>query len=136
MSIREWALQAPILFRIDAMQKITLVLFLMGSSLSMADSPNFSAKIDTMIENDVLVVVPHIEADTSATLRYELLARKEGKSGISNSTQGGMVAVSQGKPQFFSRLELGLAPADRYAITLSIYDGKKLVARDAVSYPK
>ena len=68
-------------------------------------------------------------------LRYELEARKSGKSGTAHTRQAGSVCIPSQEKKCLSKLTLGISPKDCYQIKLEVYKDGKLVAEDSVFYP-
>jgi hypothetical protein len=75
-----------------------------------------------------LRVTPIVTSATDRRLRYEVLAQKEGASGKSQSRQAGNLAVRAGVRASASTLALGIAPGDRYTVTVRLFEGRKLLA--------
>ena len=80
---------------------------------------------------------PFCQNNTSedVVLRYEMKAKKTGRSGTSQSSQSGSVEIAAGQEKSLSRLNLGVSGKDRYEINLKVYKDGKLVAKDSVSHP-
>ena len=68
-------------------------------------------------------------------LRYELEARKSGKSGTAKTFQAGSVLIPTQEKKCLSQSGLSVSPTDHYQIKLEVYEDGKLVAEDSVFYP-
>ena len=84
--------------------------------------------------------------DTSENqvLRYKLQAKRDGKSGTVNISQGGYVSIASQEKKCLSQLGLSASPKDwrymtfkdHYQITLEVYKDGKLVGEDSVFFPR
>lgn len=111
-------------------------LFLAASANLMAGEGGYRLWLDTSISGSMLTVVPHIAAPAAATLHYEIVSTKQGKSGRSSTRQSGPVAVDNEGSQTFARLSLSVGPDDRYTIAVRVFDGSRVVAEQTLNYPR
>jgi hypothetical protein len=102
---------------------------------AMGDTARYALRITTEIDGDRLNVVPYVEASEAATLRYEMVSRKDGPAGSSASRQTGSIQVVCCAPKAASRLMLRVRPEDRYTITVRLFAGDRQVAEQTIRYP-
>jgi hypothetical protein len=104
-------------------------------SAAMADDPRFRLRIESTVERGQLTVSPEVTGPSGAALRYELVSSKTGGAGKSTTRQSGRVGLGPGGQAKLATLRLGVGPKDRYAITVTVFDGKAVVAEESLSYP-
>jgi hypothetical protein len=114
----------------------SFLLFLAASANLMADETGYRLWLDTSTSGKMLTVVPHIAAPSAATLRYEIVSTKRGKSGRSSTSQSGRIAVDKEGTGTFAKLSLGVGPDDRYTIAVRVFDGTTMVAEQTLEYPR
>ena len=102
----------------------------------MADEGGYRLWLDTSTSGRMLTVVPHIAAPAAATLRYEIVSTKHGKSGRSSTKQSGPVTVDKDGSQTFARLSVSVGPDDRYTIAVRVFEGSRVVAEQTLNYPR
>jgi len=110
-------------------------LFLAGTSV-MADEPGYRLRVDFSRHDSTLTVTPYIAAPAGAALRYEMVSSRHGAAGVSNTSQGGRVAVGDSGSARLSMLSFSVTPQDRYVVTVKVFDGPKLVAEEVLQYPQ
>lgn len=98
---------------------------------------DLEAWIETTVQGQVLFVSPKAKAkaQSAQVVRYELVSRKTGTAGTSDSRQAGTKSVACCETVSLAALRLSVAPDDMYTLTLRIYFGSDLVAQDEVVYP-
>ena len=69
-------------------------------------------------------------------LRYNLEARKSGKSGTAKSLQAGSVQIPSQEKKCLSQLSFSISAEGHYQIKLEVYKDGKLVAEDSLFYPR
>lgn len=76
-----------------------------------------------------------VESTSDANLRYTLTAEKQGRSGHTQSSQGGRVHLVANMPSRLSRTQVSIGEGDVYCVELTVYDGDTVVARDVAKAP-
>ena len=79
-------------------------------------------------------MVPYLESNQSARLRYELVSTKRGPSGFSRSQQSGTVAVVGCSPRELARLTVSFQEGDYCEVTLQAYAQERLVAAETLRF--
>lgn len=74
--------------------------------------------------------------DTSENqvLRYKLQAKRDGKSGTVNISQGGYVFIASQEKKCLSQLGFSISTEGHYQIKLEVHKDGKLVAEDSLFY--
>jgi hypothetical protein len=98
--------------------------------------PVYSLRIETAENGNMLTVVPYVESSAAATLRYRLVSDKHGRAGTSTTSQEGTVTVDCCARQPISTLSLSVEPSDQYVISVTLFEGKKIVAQKTLRYPE
>jgi hypothetical protein len=112
------------------------IMLLMGASNAMPGQPAYSLRIEASARGDLLTVVPYVESSAAAILRYRLVSTKQGKAGSSTTNQEGTVRLACCQPQAVSSLSLSVDPADRYVISVTLFEGGHIVAQETLRYPQ
>jgi len=109
------------------------------------EEKDFKAWIEVEYKDSYLKIRAFCFNDTSKdqVLRYELQAKRDGKSGTVNISQGEYVFIASQEKKCLSQLGLSASPKDwrymtfkdHYQITLEVYKDGKLVAEDSIFYP-
>jgi len=68
-------------------------------------------------------------------LRYKLQAKRDGRSGTVNISQGSSLHIPSQEKKCLSKVTLRVSLKDHCQMTLEVYKDGKLVAEDAVFYP-
>jgi hypothetical protein len=76
-----------------------------------------------------------VEAPAPADLRYTLTVAKQGRSGRTNSSQGGRTRVTPNMPSRLSQTQLNITEGDSYCVELVVYDGDTVIARAIAMAP-
>lgn len=76
-----------------------------------------------------------VQSSSDANLRYTLTAEKQGRSGRTQSSQGGRVHLVSNVPSRLSRTQVTVGDGDVYCVELTVYDGETVVARDVAKAP-
>ncbi len=109
---------------------------LMAAVIAHAESADIALWIEKEVtgENQV-TLTPYVKTLHSSNLRYIFEVDKQGKSGRSQTRQGGKLSSQPNQPQALSTLSLNLTADDRYRINFMLYDEDKLVAELAYEVP-
>ena len=87
------------------------------------------------VRGGTLKVEPVITAPAGKKLRYDVVTKRSGRSGNSNSSQGGNVTVGDNGKASLSQVSVSVAPQDRYEVSVEVYDGSRLVAAKTLRHP-
>jgi hypothetical protein len=99
-----------------------------------ADS-GYKLDLGTSVEHGSLKVEPTLTGPAGKALRYEMEVKREGQGGNSNSSQSGTVQLDRdGRAQLASN-SVSVTPADRYRVTVRVFDGGQVVAEQSTRYP-
>jgi hypothetical protein len=113
------------------------VLLLATAANVMAEQRSlYSVHIKTTSKDGLQTVVPYLEAQAAATLRYRLVSTKSGKAGRSVTSQEGTVEAACCLPQPLATLKLSVAPSDHYVISVTLFDGSNIVAEETIRFPE
>lgn len=109
---------------------------LLGASFHpMADPARYVLSIEAALREGTLSVSPRLEAPPGSVLRYEIVSVKEGSSGSTRARQSGRVIAGRDGVATLATLRLGVAPADRCEVAVTVYEGQRIVAERIVRYP-
>ena len=114
-------------------------LFLLGlifSAAALASAPGYDLALGAEVSGGTLKVAPVITAPAGAKLRYDMTTTRTGRSGNSNSRQGGNVTVGDDGKASLSQVSVNVGPQDRYTVHVEVYDGQKVVAAKTLRHPK
>jgi hypothetical protein len=87
-------------------------------------------------DGDLWKVVPHVEATAGTSLRYEIVAKKTGHSGNSNTRQSGNLAVGADGTGTLASLKIGVAAEDHCDIDVKVYAGSEVVGNLTLRLPQ
>jgi len=110
------------------------LILLVAATLARADG-DVSLRIESGGNAGELVLTPVVVAAHDTTLRYEMAARKEGRSGVSTTRQAGDLRLRGGVPKRAATLRLNVGPDDRYAVNVKLFDGTRVVADETIRRP-
>ncbi len=79
------------------------------------------AWLETFDGSQPAVIVPHIQTEHDATLRYRITARREGLGGKTVIGQGGTVELAAGVPTALGQVSLSYGPGDSCGIDITVY---------------
>ena len=65
-------------------------------------------------------VVPYVQSDKTADIRYTIGVLAQGKSGRTRMSQGGRLALEPGQPKALGKISLSLDPAQECTISIAI----------------
>lgn len=102
----------------------------------MADEPGYRLSMGAEMRGDTLVIAPTIAAPAGTALRYDVVTRKSGRSGTSNTRQGGSVTVDADGGASLSRVTVSVAAGERCEVSVQVYEGSRLVAAKSMAYPQ
>ena len=102
----------------------------------LAQDPAYRLDLGISMVSGTLRVEPTVAGPGGRTLRYEINIRREGKGGSSATSQAGTVRLDGAGKGEFAYSSLSYSPGDRYAITVKVYDGARLVASEQTVEPK
>lgn len=103
---------------------------------AMADDPRFRLRLESSTESGYLTVAPVLRGPADHVVRYEMVSTKSGGAGKSTTRQGGEVGLGSDGKATLSKLKLSVGRQDRYAITVTVFEGKTVVAEESLSYPE
>jgi hypothetical protein len=87
-------------------------------------------------DGDLWKVVPRVEAPAGSALRYEIVAKKAGRSGSSNTLQSGNLAVGADGTGTLASLRIGVGAEDRCDIDVKVYGGSDVVGDLTLRLPR
>lgn len=99
------------------------------------NAAELQAWIDTEIRDRTLQVSPKVKSQVTEVVRYELNSVKSGAAGRSETRQNGTRSIACCEPASLATLRLSVTPEDVYTITLRVFVGSDLVAKDEIVYP-
>ncbi len=92
--------------------------------------------LDTLRGAGPPVVVPYVQTDQDARLRYRMTVVKNGKSGHSRIAQSGTVVATAGTPREMSRLTMGVQEGDECQIEIEMLEGEQVRGRYRFDCPR
>lgn len=101
----------------------------------MADDAAYRLRLESSIEAGHLTVAPKLAGPANKAVGYEMASTKSGGAGNSTTRQSGRVDLGPDGKATLSTLRLSVGPKDHYAITVTVFDGKTMVAEQSLSYP-
>jgi hypothetical protein len=113
-----------------------IVLLLAAGSNAMANEPPVRLWTEVVSEGELWTVVPHVEAPAGSSLRYEVLAKKVGHSGRSNTRQSGKITVGAGGSGALVGLRIGVGPEDRCDVDVTVFSGQDIAANLTLHLPR
>jgi hypothetical protein len=87
-------------------------------------------------DGDLWKVVPRVEAAAGSALRYQIVAKKTGHSGSSNTKQSGNLAVGSDGTGTLASLKIGVATEDQCDIDVKVYSGNEVVGNLTLRLPR
>jgi len=69
-------------------------------------------------------------------LRYEMVSSRHGTAGVWNTSQGGRVAVGDTGSAKLSTLSFSVTLKGRYVVTVKVFEGPKVVAKQVLQHPR
>lgn len=102
----------------------------------MADEPGYRLSMGAEVRGNMLALAPTITAPAGKTLRYDFVTRKSGRSGTSNTRQGGKVRVDGAGRASLSKVSVSVAEGERCEVSVKVYDGERLVAAQSLNHPQ
>jgi len=106
----------------------------MASVPALGDSA-YQLDIGTSRQGSSLKVEPTVTGPADKSLRYEMDVRREGRGGSSNSNQAGTVRLDSSGHGKLASNSVSVSSADRYRVTVKLYDADRLVAEQSAQYP-
>ena len=116
--------------------RLALAIVCLVCASALAQDPAYRLDLGISMVSGTLRVEPVVAGPGGKTLRYEMSIRREGKGGTSATSQAGSVRLDGAGKGQFAYNSLSVNPGDRYAITLKLYDGDRLVASEQAVEPK
>jgi hypothetical protein len=113
---------------------LVLLLAASGTTVVAADA-RYRLQLEPVVEAGRLTVAPALRGPANRRVRYEMVSTKSGGAGKSTTRQSGRVDLGPEGSATLSTLRLSLGPQDRYAVTLTVFDGETVVAEQSLSYP-
>lgn len=114
-----------------------LLAFCIGATRPAAASDAAEAFLDIQMRQGLLTVTPWVRVTRPGEYRYVLRSRVLGSSGGSSASSSGSLVL----PDRLVRLNATAShrlrgPADRIRFSLHIFQGARLVAEDAITFPE
>jgi hypothetical protein len=106
------------------------------ASGAFAADPAYRLDVGAAVRNGMLTVEPEVAGPAGAELGYEIVTRKEGAGGNSNSSQSGNVRLGASGQASLASTSVSVAPEDRYRIQVKVREGGRVVAEQTVVYPR
>ena len=94
---------------------------------AVGSTPTYELSINADRRDGNVSVAPTLTAPAGTKLRYEIVARKQGRSS-SSSQQSGNVTVGENGMASLSELSFTVGPQDNCEVSVKVYEGKDLVA--------
>jgi len=107
----------------------------MALGAALAADAAYKLDLGMSLRANSLSVEPTLSGPAGKALRYEVKIRREGKGGTADNNRSGTVrldALGKGQLGYNS---LSIAPGDRYAVAVKVYDGGRVVAEESAHYP-
>lgn len=92
--------------------------------------------LDTLRGAGAPVVVPYVQTDQDAQLRWRMSVVKKGASGQSRIHQSGTLVAAAGRPQEMSRMSVAVAPGDECAIEIEMLERGQVRGRYRFDCPR
>ena len=129
--------QLHISYRHIAGTILLLLALCIGATRPATASETAEAFLDIQMRQGLLVVTPWVRVTRPGEYRYVLRSRVLGSSGGSSASSSGSLVL----PDRLVRLNATAShrlrgPADRVRFSLEIFQGARLVAEDAISFPE
>ena len=99
-----------------------------------ADSA-YKLDLGTSVEQGSLKVEPTLSGPAGKALRYEMEVKREGEGRSSNSSQSGTVQLDRDGHGQLASNSVSVTPADKYRVTVKVFDGARVVAEQSARYP-
>jgi hypothetical protein len=112
-----------------------LLLFATIAVTAMADDARYRLRLDPSADAGLLTVAPMLTGPANKAVRYEMVSTRSGGAGKSTTRQSGKANLGPQGSATLSTLKLSVGPQDRYAVTVTVFDGKTIVAEQSLSYP-
>jgi hypothetical protein len=115
-----------------------LVLLLAAGTNAMTTATQLPVRLWTEVLNqgELWTVVPHVEAPAASALRYEILAKKVGHAGRSNTSQSGKLTVGAEGSSALSSLRIGVGPEDSCDVDVTVFSDTDVVAKLTLHLPR
>ena len=117
------------------MRSLVLCLSLLCGA-ALANAPGYDLALGAEVRGGTLKVAPVITAPAGAQLRYDVTTTRTGRSGNSNSRQGGNVTVGDNGKASLSQVSVNVSPQDQYVVHVEVYDGSQVVASKTLRHPQ
>jgi hypothetical protein len=102
----------------------------------MAAQPPVRLWTEVSAEGNLWTVVPHVEAPPGSALRYEIVVRKTGHSGRSDTRQSGQFAVGNDGARSLASLRIGVGAEDQCDVDVKVFAEAELAADLTVHLPR
>ncbi len=106
----------------------------LASPLRAADSP-YRVDINASTQDGSLRVQPHVYGPAGKALRYEVDVHRAAGAGKADISQSGTVQLDNDGKAALSSNAVTLGPGERYDMTVKLFDGDRLVAKQSASRP-
>jgi hypothetical protein len=114
--------------------RLTIAVISLLPALALADTA-YRLDLGAQVRGSNLKVEPIVSGPPDKSLQYEMEVRREGDGRSSNSNQSGTVKLdAQGRGHLASN-SVNVSPADRYEITVRLFDAGQVVAEQSARYP-
>jgi hypothetical protein len=117
------------------MRRLMLFSMFIALSSALASDPGYELTLGTEMRGGTLTVAPVLTAPANKRLRYDVVVTRSGRSGNSDSRQGGNVTVGANGTAGLSQVSISVGEGDRYDVSVKVYDGARLVAEKTARQP-
>lgn len=115
-----------------------LFLLLLSAAIgvtAMADDARYRLRLEPTPNAGRVTIAPLLTGPANKVVRYEMVSTKSGGAGKSTTKQSGEANLGPEGKATLSTLRLSVGPKERYAITVTVLDGKAVVAEASLNYP-
>jgi hypothetical protein len=110
-------------------------LLLATGTIAMATPIPVRVWTEVTTQSDLWTVVPHVEASPGRALDYEILAKKSGRSGTSNTSQSGKLTVGAEGSSALATLSIGVGSEDRCDVEIKVFEDSEVVGTIKLRLP-
>lgn len=118
------------------MRRFTLFSIVLALSSALASEPGYELILGAEMRGGTLTITPVLTAPANQRVRYDVVVTRSGRSGKSDSRQGGDVTVGANGTTALSQLSISVSEGDRYEVSVRVYDAARLVAERAFRHPE
>ena len=103
---------------------------LCAGACALASAAQYELSLNAERRGGDFSIAPSVEGPPGARLRYEIEARRQGRSS-GRSQQGGQVVLGRDGSATLSQMSFSVGAQDRCEVTVKLYEGKRLVASES-----